>query len=273
MNCTAAEKDLKTRFEGIYERGQLPVIKGIEHHVFGSDYGANSWTTRAEADDICQLLELRSGHQLLDVGAGSGWPGLYMAKQSGCDVVLVDLPRAALGMAVDRAVQDQLSDRSWASVADAARLPFGKAVFDAVSHSDILCCLPRKRETLTSCRMVLRPGGRMVFTVVALSPDLSAAETVRAIECGPEFVESTVAYAELLEQTGWKILEYRDLTPEGARLCQQLSKIDQERKEELLDAIGQDDFEERQTVWQSRLDAFDEGLLRREFFVVTPLIS
>ena len=28
MNCTAAEKDLKTRFEGVYERGQLPVIKG-----------------------------------------------------------------------------------------------------------------------------------------------------------------------------------------------------------------------------------------------------
>ena len=70
-----------------------------------------------------------------------------------------------------------------------------------------------------------------------------------------------------------EILEYRDLTPECARLCQQLSKIDQERKEELLGAIGQDDFEERQTVWQSRLDAFDEGLLRREFFVVTPLIS
>lgn len=121
MNCTAAEKDQKKRFEGIYERGQLPVIRDIERRVFGSDYGANSWTTRAEADDICQLLELRSGHRLLDVGAGSGWPGLYMAKQSGCDVVLVDMPRAALGMAVDRAVQDQLSNRSWAAASTVTR--------------------------------------------------------------------------------------------------------------------------------------------------------
>ena len=70
MNCIAAEKDLEKRFEGIYERGQLPIIKDIEHRVFGSDYGANSWATRAEADDICQLLELRLGHCLLDVGAG-----------------------------------------------------------------------------------------------------------------------------------------------------------------------------------------------------------
>ena len=273
MNCTAVEKDLKKRFEEIYERGQLPVIKEIERRVFGSDYGANSWTTRAEADAICRFLELRSGHRLLDVGAGTGWPGLYMAKRSGCDIALVDLPRAALGVAVDRAVQDQLSDRSWASVADAASLPFGKAIFDAVSHSDILCCLSRKRETLTSCRVVLRPGGRMAFTVVALSPGLSAAETVRAIESGPEFVDSTVGYAELLEQTGWRILEYRDLTSECARLCRQLSKSDQEMKEELLDAIGQDGFEERQADWQLRLDAIAEGLLRREFFLVTPSIS
>jgi hypothetical protein len=49
-----------------------------------------------------------------------------------------------------------------------------------------------------------------------------------------------------------------------------LSKSDQERKEELLSAIGQDGFEERQTVWQSRLDAIAEGLFRCEFFVTTP---
>ena len=112
----------------------------------------------------------------------------------------------------------------------------------------------------------------MAFTVVALSPDLSTAETVRAIESGPEFVDSTVGYVELLEQTGWRILEYRDLTPECARLCRQLSKSDQERKEELVKAIGQEGFEERQTDWQLRLDAIAEGLLRREFFFVTPAV-
>ena len=108
----------------------------------------------------------------------------------------------------------------------------------------------------------------MAFTVVALSPGLSTEETVRATEGGPEFVESTVAYTELLEQTGWRILEYRDLTSECARLCRQLSKSDQEREEELLSAIRQDGFEERPAVWQSRLDGIAEGLLRREFFIL-----
>ena len=110
-------------------------------------------------------------------------------------------------------------------------------------------------------------------SVVALSPGLSTVDTLRAIESGPEFVDSPVGYAELLEQTGWKILEYRDLTHECARLCRQLSKSDQERKEDLLAAIGQNGFEERQTIWQLRLDAIAEGLLRREFLWQLPSIS
>ena len=46
---------------------------------------------------------------------------------------------------------------------------------------------------------------------------------------------------------------------------------DQERKNELLDVIGQDGFKERQNDWESRLVAIDEGLIRREFFVATPI--
>ena len=55
--------------------------------------------------------------------------------------------------------------------------------------------------------------------------------------------------------------------PQAPRLCRQLLKSDQERKEDLLVAIGQDVFEERQTIWQLRLDVIAEGLLRREFFM------
>ena len=44
----------------------------IEREVMGSDYGATSYTTRTEAQGIGQLLRLRPGIRLLDVGAGTG---------------------------------------------------------------------------------------------------------------------------------------------------------------------------------------------------------
>ena len=72
MNCSLLEKEQKNRFGEIYKQGQLPIILEIEHSVFGSDYGANSWTTRRQADEIARLLNLQSHHDLLDLGSGSG---------------------------------------------------------------------------------------------------------------------------------------------------------------------------------------------------------
>jgi hypothetical protein len=40
--------------------------------ILGCAYGGTSWTTKAEASPIAELLDLRSGDELLDVGAGSG---------------------------------------------------------------------------------------------------------------------------------------------------------------------------------------------------------
>jgi len=111
----------------------------------------------------------------------------------------------------------------------------------------------------------------MAFSVVALSPDLSEDDRALAVANGPEFVESNVSYSELLEQTGWRLLEYRDLSTECAALCRQLERIDQELKEELIEAIGPDGFEDRQNDWRSRLYAIEKGLLRREFFLATPV--
>ncbi len=54
------------------------------------------------------MLGLRPGLRLLDVGAGSGWPGIYMAERSGCDLALMDLPLTGLQIAARRANRDQI---------------------------------------------------------------------------------------------------------------------------------------------------------------------
>ncbi len=84
------------RFSKTYLCAQTPTMRAIERRVCGCDYGGTSWTTREQCEQISALLELRPGMRLLDVGAGSGWPGLYLAGPSGCDTVLVDLPLAGL---------------------------------------------------------------------------------------------------------------------------------------------------------------------------------
>src|SRR5262249_40427401 len=108
MKLSREEQVQRERLNELYVRAQSPVMLSLERRVCGCDFGAISWTTRAEAQRISALLQLRPGLRLLDVGAGSGWPGLYMALLSGCDVLLVDLPLAVLRIAVERARRDRM---------------------------------------------------------------------------------------------------------------------------------------------------------------------
>jgi ubiquinone/menaquinone biosynthesis C-methylase UbiE len=216
------------------------------------------------------LLELRPGAKLLDLGAGSGWPGLYLAQLTGCDVVLVDLPLAALRIARERAVTDGLKQRCKAVVADGAVLPFRDASFDALNHSEVLCCTPDKLDVLRACRRVARDGSRMAFTIIALAPSLTDSERQIAIESGPKFVDAEDDYAVLLGQSGWCMQERTDLT---AALSQYMrAELDgmQARSDALARVFGSDEFAERMKRQQATIAAIDSGFLRRELFVARP---
>jgi SAM-dependent methyltransferase len=270
MTLSPEERAQRGRFDELYSRAQSPVILSIERSVCGCDYGATSWTTRDEAERISVLLGLRPGLRLLDLGAGSGWPALYVAKTIGCDVALVDLPLSGLRIAAQRAVTDRFSGSCWVAVADAAGLPFRDASFDALSHSDVLCCLREKRAVLQACRRVIRKGGRMVFSVISVAPGLSHDDYARAVANGPEFIEWDTDYPTLLAETGWTGLDREDITMDFATSCHRLLRADAERQDTLAALIGAAEFAERQAGWRSKLAAIEEGLLRRELFVVAP---
>jgi SAM-dependent methyltransferase len=250
-----------------YELGRTAAMRDLERSVLGCDYGGTSWTTRREAGRIAELLGLRPGVRLLDVGAGAGWPGLYLAHVTGCDVVLADLPVVGLQIALERAAADGLGQRCGAVVADGANLPFRESSFDALSHSDVLCCMPAKLSMLQACRRVARSGARMVFSVIALAPSLSASERQAAIESGPEFVDVDRDYVLLLEQSGWRVQERIDVTIEFAQSIRIWLGGMKISAEALSKVLGIDEFAERVMRKQATLAAVDRGLLKREIFV------
>ncbi len=246
------ERAQAARFSQTYIDGTAPAMRAIERHVCGCDYGGTSWTTAGQSARLRDLLALRPGVRLLDVGAGSGWPALHMVQSSGCEAVLVDLPLAGLRIAAARAARDGLAPRCGFAVADAAWLPFADGHFDAVSHSDLLCCLLSKREVLAECRRVLRPGGRMVFSVIHIPANLSPAHYRRAVDNSPEFVETNTAYPALLAETGWRLDETIDVTGDYRDCCQRQIEADAVHAAALVDLIGAEDLAARQARCRRR---------------------
>ncbi len=139
-------------FAASYEVSNLPAMREVERSVLGCDYGGTSWTTSAQAAQIVDLLELRPGLHVLDIGAGSGWPGLYLADTSGCDVTLLDLPVNALAKARDRAQSDGIEDRVITVAASGAALPFADSSFEAISNSDVLCSSDHGKQHVGAVR-------------------------------------------------------------------------------------------------------------------------
>ncbi len=270
MPISQAEQVKRENFEETYHQGQSAVLRSIERAVCGCEFGGTSWMTRTEADQLPHLLHLKAGVQLLDIGAGSGWPGLHVANNSGCNITLVDLPITGLKIAAERAIEDRLPGTCWTVLASATDLPFGDASFDAISHSDVLCCLIDKRGVLDACRVVIRPQGRLAFSVIYLAPGLTGADHERAVASAPDFADSETSYLDLLGETGWQILEEQDLSGNMADTCARQLSADEAERDELTIMLGEAEYEERVEHWRNELAAIKDGLIRRSLFVAIP---
>lgn len=254
-----------------YERAQTPVMLDLEQAVCGCDYGGTSWTTRDEADRIARLLELGAGTKLLEVGAGSGWPALYLAGKTGCDATLVDVPFQAIRLAADRVAREPLEGRISFAVTDGAALPFNADGFDAISHSDVLCCLAPKRDVLHECRRVIRSDGKMLFSVIYVAPNLSSADHARAVEAGPPYVDAECGYPELLEMTGWDVVDRIDITSAYEETGRRHIREVEARADRMSELLGAVELENMLVRRRRNVEAVAEGIVRRDLYLASPL--
>ncbi len=265
------EKALTIDLANAYQLAQTEVMLDLERAVCGSDYGGRGWANVDEADRLAGLLELAPGRHFLEIGAGSGWPSLHMARQSGCDVTLSDVPFDGLRIALERAKKDGHEGQCQAAVADGGGLPFAAGTFDAVHHSDVLCCLKSKRAVLGDCRRVIRAGGIMVFTVISITPGLTSADHERTVGDGPPFVATTLDYPEMLRLTGWKILRQEDMGEGYKAMARRVKREGQARAPALRREFGETWVDEFLDDDRRRTGAILDGRLRRDLYVATPV--
>lgn len=117
----------------------------------------------ATREEYLQLLGVRPGERVLDVGCGSGVVTRAMAKRvvpDGC-AVGVDASTALVAVAREYADAALLGGSVEFGEGDCRRLPFPDASFDAVIAATVLAHVPDAERALAEMVRVTRIGGRV----------------------------------------------------------------------------------------------------------------
>src|SRR5208282_72055 len=118
----------------IYESDAARLLLGESFHP-----GGTRLTER-----LGQIVNLTPQARVLDVAAGKGTSATFLASRFGCEVVGIDFSRKNVEEAARTAEDMGLRERVSFQWADAERLPFADATFDAVICECAFCTFPDK---------------------------------------------------------------------------------------------------------------------------------
>jgi ubiquinone/menaquinone biosynthesis C-methylase UbiE len=137
----------------------LSAVKTRQQAAWSSgDYAVVGTTLQIVGESLCEAVDLRAGQRVLDVAAGNGNATLAAARRF-ADVVSTDYVGALLDRGRQRAAAERLQIAF--QEADAEKLPFADASFDAVLSTFGVMFTPDQQQAANELARVCRPGGKI----------------------------------------------------------------------------------------------------------------
>lgn len=165
-----------------------------------------------------RLKGLGPEHRVIDLGAGYGGAGRWLARTYGCHVTCLNLSEAQNRR--NREISEQQGLGHLIEVIDGSfeEVPCGDDSFDAAWSQDSILHSGHRARVLNEVDRVLKPGGDILFT-----------DPMQADDCPPGVIDpvlerihldslgSFAFYREQAARLGWQEVEIKDLTPQLVR--------------------------------------------------------
>jgi ubiquinone/menaquinone biosynthesis C-methylase UbiE len=255
---------------GFYDRNFARSVEelnaAVRAEAFGEDIGQFSWTTADEHRRFQATLEVGEESRVLEVASGSGGPGLFLVRSSGCRLVGIDIHEGGIDAATDAARELGLSDRASFLFQDAQQpLPFADEAFDAVICIDSMNHLFERDAVFREWSRVLVDGGRFLFTdAVVVGGPLRREEMLRRSPAMGEFLFTPAGwYERALADAGFVDIRIEDVTPNIVGVAERWHAARERVAAELRRAEGDERFEEFQRFLATTALVAREGRLAR----------
>jgi len=144
--------------------------------------------------ELAQLLTLRAGARLLDIGSGLGGPAAWVTQEHRCRVICMDL------MEVEVAGSMRLFPGLSGVVGSATDLPLSSESVDAAWALGVVEMVAERQRSIGEVARVLKPGGRFaIYGFFAADSEIPFHPAVNLFD-RPEKI------LELLERAGLRVI-------------------------------------------------------------------
>jgi ubiquinone/menaquinone biosynthesis C-methylase UbiE len=173
----------------------MPAKRAEDYFEFLAKLGLTKHYGSLDATrELAELTQIQPGQLVLDLGCGVGATPVYLAKESGFQIIGADLVESMLYRARERANKYQVLDNTAFLTADARVLPFPENCFDVVLLESVNVFFEDKLAAFKEYLRIIKPGGYIGITEMTwLKPPKEA------------YVElfSNVAFATAHQAGGW----------------------------------------------------------------------
>ena len=218
-----------------------------------------------ETDVLAKKVEIKKNDVVLDACCGLGGPARQLAKKYGCTVFGLDTTHHMIDEAIKRTEIKPYAKLITYKLGNVLDIPFKAEKFDVVWGQDAWCYITDKDRLIKEAFRVLKPDGRIAFTDWVQTGYMTQEQwtDLNSFMAFP-YIESIEGYAELLKNTGFKILSKEDLSMDFAKHCHLYQrKLREDLKTNIIKNYGSEMFEVADAGLNSWVQASDDKKVGR----------
>ncbi|XP_063951468.1 uncharacterized protein LOC129268806 isoform X1 [Lytechinus pictus] len=224
--------------------------------VFGDGYVSTGGPETTH--EFLELLELKEGQMVLDVGCGIGGGDFYMADKYNVNVDGIDLSSNMIEVAMDRA-QGQNQPKVIFEIGDITKREYNPESFDVIYSRDTLLHLQDKPAIFKKFLTWLRPGGKLLISDYCCG-ELPHSDAFKAYVAQRGYTLYTPArYGQLLEEAGFVSVKAEDRTWQFKDMLQKELNRMMDPNLDILKGFSEEDVRALQDGWRSKIERVDAG--------------
>lgn len=192
----------------------------LHYGVFNNGDEPLAAATNELTNRMLALAELAAGHNVVDVGCGTGKAACRIASEFSAQVTGISPSTACIEKAGALAAGLGLTDVTRFQIGDGTQMAFEDGSFDRVWVMESSHLMPNKPALLAETARVLRPGGLVVLCDIIVKRKLGLEQVIEFRDeflllrdvFGRAMMEPLSFYSEQLEASGMTVLAENDIS-------------------------------------------------------------